>query len=114
MNDKLKNNSDYIRHILDAIGQIGWYIQSADLKEFRNNRMMFDAVVRQFEVIGEAARRIDMDFREKHPEIEWQKMVAMRNFLAHEYLGIDLDIIWDTANNRLPILKSLLLPLVKE
>jgi uncharacterized protein with HEPN domain len=76
--------------------------------------MLFDAVIRQFEIIGEATRHITEDYRALHSVIPWQKMVAMRNFLAHDYLNIDIKIIWDTAKNQLPILKKQLETIIKE
>ncbi len=114
MNDEKKNNSVYVRHIVDAIEKIGEYTKDADLAEFRRNGMMFDAVIRQFEIIGEATRRTSEKYRALYPEIPWSKMVAMRNFLAHDYLNIDLDIIWDTAKSQLPQLKIQLILLLEK
>lgn len=113
MNDNRKDNLVYIRHILDAISAIQSYTEGMNVKKFKEDPKTIDAVVRQFEIIGEATRHIAMSFRERHTEIEWQKMVSMRNFLAHEYLRIDIDIIWDTARKHLPTLKTLLEPLIR-
>lgn len=114
MNDERKNNSVYVRHILDAVKRIGEYTKDADLAEFKRNEMLFDAVIRQFEIIGEATRRISEKYHTLHPEVPWSKMIAMRNFLAHDYLNIDLDIIWDTVKNQLPQLQDSLLPLTSK
>ncbi len=114
MNDKNKDNLVYVRHILDAIKAIKFYTEGMDFKEFKKDQKTVDAIVRQFEIIGEATRHITTAYRECHTQVAWQKMVSMRNFLAHEYLRIDLDIIWDTVKKQLPELKKLLTPLLKE
>lgn len=104
----MKDNLIYIKHILDAIDAIEFYIKDVDFDEFTGNRMMFDAVVRGFEIIGEATRNIEMDFRSLYPEVPWHKMVAMRNFLTHEYMVISKAVIWETVRKHLPELKKLL------
>ncbi|MDP2936438.1 MAG: DUF86 domain-containing protein, partial [Dehalococcoidia bacterium] len=65
-------------------------------------------MVRTLEVIGEAARHIDPDIRARHPAIPWNRMLAMRNILAHEYFAVDLAILWQTVNANLPTLSPLL------
>jgi uncharacterized protein with HEPN domain len=60
-----------------------------------------DAVIRNFEVIGEAANRIDPDFRDKNPEIEWKRIRGFRNRIVHEYFGIDYEIVWEIINTYL-------------
>ena len=62
-------------------------------------------MIRNFEVIGEAARHISEDTKQKYPHIEWKKMKGMRNFMTHQYFGIQLDTVWDTAINDIPGLK---------
>lgn len=64
--------------------------------------MVFDAVMRNLEIIGEASRYIPEEVHVKHPEIEWRKIIALRNIVVHEYFGIDLDIIWDLVENKIP------------
>lgn len=64
-----------------------------------------DAMLRNFEIIGEASNHISAETKEKFPEVEWNLMRGMRNFFSHEYFGVDLDSIWDTAINDIPKLK---------
>ena len=78
----------------------------ADLSqdEFEANRLVQDAVLRNIELIGEAATRIPQAMRDANPSIAWRQIVAMRNQLIHGYLGIDLDIVWDVVTVELPAL----------
>ncbi|MBW2608589.1 MAG: DUF86 domain-containing protein [Deltaproteobacteria bacterium] len=68
-----------------------------------------DAVCRRLEIIGEAANKLHEDFIGKYPQIPWNKIVAMRNILIHEYFSVDLDQVWNTIETDLPILKEQLL-----
>jgi len=96
----------YLRHIRDAIGKIEKYLGDTAFELFSQNDMMIDAVVRELEIIGEAARNLSDEFCEKHSQIWWSRIRGMRNVLIHEYFGIDLNIIWDTCKNNLPELKN--------
>ncbi len=68
--------------------------------------MAIDAVVRNFEIIGEAARCVSVKFRASHKEIPWNLMIGMRNKMIHEYIGVDYEILWETITHSLPDLKS--------
>ena len=63
---------------------------------------MVDAVIRNLEIIGEAAKNIPGEVREKHPEIFWKRMIGLRNITIHEYFGVDLNIIWEIISKNLP------------
>jgi len=68
--------------------------------------MAHDAVVRQIEIIGEAARNISSEFQEKHSSLSWGKMTGIRNKIIHEYFNINYSIVWDTVQDDLPVLKK--------
>jgi len=102
----MKVDRTYLLHILEAIEKIEGYIASADFDDFSDNDMMIDAVVRELEIIGEAARNLSDSFQDKHFEIPWYKIKAMRNVLIHEYFGVNLKVVWDTCKNDIPALKT--------
>ena len=73
---------------------------------FLSRRLIQDAVLRNFEVIGEAAKRVPPEYRQKHPEIPWRMMTAFRDVLIHNYEGVDLERVWEIINNELPQVKA--------
>jgi len=102
----MKNDKFYLRHILDAIETIEEYISGKTFKSFSVNKMMIDAVTRQFEIIGEAASNVSVDFQEKNSHIPWSKAIGMRNHLIHEYFGVNKKIVWQTCKKDLKELKK--------
>ena len=108
----MKNDSIYLRHILEAIEKIERYLADVSYEAFIKNDMMVDAVVRELEIIGQAARNVSIKVKEQHPQIPWNKAIGMRNFLIHEYFGVNRKIIWETCKTDLSILKNLLLAIL--
>ena len=90
-----------IEHILDAIGKIQRYTAGMDESQFVNNDMAVDAVIRNFQVIGEAARQVPSDAQARHPTVPWAQMMGMRNVIVHGYDVIRLDIVWRTVQHDL-------------
>jgi len=105
---------DRMRHILDAIAKIERYLSGVDLDQFRVDEQKIDAVVRNIEIIGEAASGISHDIRARYPEVEWRIATATRNRLIHGYFNVDPGIIWSTAVNDLPRLKSGIEKIIEE
>lgn len=91
----------YLKDILEAIRRIGAYTEGMDLAAFAGSPMTVDAVIRNLEVIGEAAGRIPEEIRAGSPGIEWRKIIALRNVLAHEYFGVHTKIVWDVVVDKL-------------
>ncbi|WP_048094601.1 HepT-like ribonuclease domain-containing protein [Geoglobus ahangari] len=95
----------YIDDILEAIQRIEEYTAGMDFEDFAENRLVVDAVVRNLEIIGESCRALPREIREKYPDIEWRKIVGLRNILIHQYFGVDLELVWDIVKNKLPELE---------
>ncbi|MBL8097790.1 MAG: DUF86 domain-containing protein [Anaerolineales bacterium] len=96
----------YLGDILDSIHRIESYLNNVNKESFLENLMMQDAVMRQIEIIGEASNNVSDEFQEKHDHLPWSQMRAIRNKIVHDYRGINVQIIWDTAKNDLPTLKE--------
>ncbi len=95
---------DYLGHILDAIGRIERYTTNLDEAEFAQNSLVQDAVIRNFEIIGEASRNISKrypDFAAAHPSLPLAVAYEMRNAVAHGYFKVDLGIVWKTIRDDL-------------
>ena len=100
----MKDETVYLKHILDAIKKIQSYT-SDGRKAFFQNTMVQDAVIRNLEIIGEAVRILSFEFRRRHPDVPWRSITALRNVLIHEYFGVELEIVWRVVQRRLPNLK---------
>ena len=103
-----------IADILEAIDKIYRYVTGMDFTDFERDDKTVDAVIRNFIVIGEAARRIPEPITGQFPSIPWRLMGDMRNFAVHEYWGVELSTIWETIHHDLPPLVSLLSPLLPD
>jgi len=108
----MKDDLFYIENILQSINRIKLYISGKDYTAFVDDFIIQDAVVRQLEIIGEATKRISKDFRNDNPEIPWADMAGMRDILIHDYIDVDLNIVWKTASESIPKLQALLEKLV--
>lgn len=98
--------------ILIAARKIVRYTDGTTEKHFREDEILQDAVVRQMQIIGEAASRISSETREEHPHIPWHEMTGMRHRLVHDYSRVDLGRVWDVARTAVPDLVSMVEPLV--
>ena len=91
----------YLQDILEAIRKINAYTVGMSRAEFESDPKTVDAVLRNLEVVGEAAKCIPEAVREEHVEIEWRKIAGLRDILIHRYFGINMDIVWDLLQNQL-------------
>ena len=95
----------YLDDILEAIIQIQEYISGVDFVNFEQDRKTQDAVVRNLEIIGEAAGRLPESIKAGAADIEWRKIIGLRNILAHEYFSVSLPVVWDIVQNKLDSLE---------
>lgn len=104
----MKKNRDslYVSHIMEAIIKIESYMKGRSFDNFKTNDMFYDAVIREFLVIGEAASNLSADFREKHSDWELRQSINMRNQLVHGYFDTRPKVVWETAKKDLPKLKK--------
>lgn len=100
----LKDDSIYIEHILESINKIQRYVQDISKEEFINNDLLQDAVIRNFEIIGEASKKISPNLKLSYSMIPWREIAGMRDKLIHDYFGVDIEMIWITVNEDLPTL----------
>lgn len=98
----MKNDRMYLEHIREAVEKCLRYTRDLSFEDFVHDDMRTDAVVRQLEIIGEAARQLSNEFCDDHPQIPIRDMVDMRNVLIHDYAGVNLSIVWETCKKDLP------------
>lgn len=95
-----------VLHILDAIDEIENYLNGVSFEDFINNSEKGFATIKQIEIIGEACNRLSDNFKNLYPQIEWKSIKGFRNISIHEYFGVNLQIVWEIAQNDLPVLKK--------
>lgn len=108
----MRRDEVYLLDMLIAARKALKFVEGIDKREFEDNEVIQNAVMRPLEIIGEAAARISSKFRKGHPDIPWRDMVGLRNRLIHEYFRVDYDSVWDAIQNDLPNLIRQIEPLI--
>ena len=103
-----------LEDIYDAVLKIISYTKGMSYDEFIADNKTVDAVVRNFEIIGEASNRIPDDFKTEHTEIEWRRIIGFRNRIIHEYFGIDYENLWRIKNENIPSLSEFMEEILKD
>ena len=101
-----KDNSVYIDHMLDSIQRIDEYVENK--AQFYSSRLVQDAVVRNLQVMAESSQRLGEEIKHNYPDIPWKQISGFRDILVHDYLGVDLDVIWSVVEQELPGLEQAL------
>jgi uncharacterized protein with HEPN domain len=101
----------YLAHILERAERIDAYVRDGEAAFMRDTKTQ-DAVIRNFEVIGEAAKRVPPEYRAAHPSIPWQLLAGFRDVLIHGYEGVDLGRVWITATCDLPLVRGAILAIL--
>lgn|SRR5690554_2447650 len=92
----------YLNHILECISRIHSYVDGIDENTFLKDTLVQDAVIRNFEVIGEAVKKLDSDLRSRYSQIPWKNIAGMRDKLIHDYIGVDVGAVWGVVEDVLP------------
>jgi uncharacterized protein with HEPN domain len=107
----VKDDSLYLAHILEAVDRILSYAGEGEAA-FRKDLRTQDAIIRNLQVMGEAAKKVSVRTREDHPGVPWKDITGMRDRVVHDYFGVSLDIVWDVVKNHLPPLRESLYKIV--
>ena len=103
----------YLEDIALSMQRVQEYITGLDFQQFKWDYKTVDAVVRNFEIIGEASKNVPATIKDKYSNIPWDEMYRLRNMISHEYFGIDYEILWDISINYLPQNHSDILKVIK-
>lgn len=95
----------FLQDVLEAIANVAEFVGAMTRNEFEADKKTVHAVVRDLEVIGEAIKSVPAEVRGRHPQVPWQRIAGLRDILIHHYFEIDIDIVWDIIQNKLPELK---------
>ena len=106
MSKKFRDDKLYIDDIIDSINAIETYLKTLNYDNFIENRMVYSATIRELEIIGEAAGKLSQSLKEDYPNIDYRTIKDFRNVLAHEYFGVDMEIVWLIATEKVTTLKE--------
>lgn len=106
--------SDYLDDIIDTIDKVELFIEDMDFEQFAEDDKTVFAVIRAFEIIGEATKNIPQPIKDKYSSVPWKEMAGIRDKLIHGYFGVKLAVVWETTQQDLPSLKPLIAQIIKE
>ena len=107
----MKDDSVYLHHIIECIRRIEENTE-AGREQFMTSHTLQDAVIRNLQTMAESTQRLSDDLKEAHPELEWYRISAFRNVLVHDYLGIDIERIWEITQRDIPELKQAIMSML--
>ena len=95
-----RSDSDFLSDMQEAITRIEQYARRIEYKQFLEDTKTQDAVIRNLEIIGEAAKGLSPDFKARHKQVEWKKLAGLRDKVIHHYFGVNWDIVWDVVQHK--------------
>lgn len=104
----------YLKDILEAMEAIEKFVEGIDFDNFQKNDIVSSAVIRKFEIIGEATKNVPETIRIKYPEIPWKEMAGMRDRLIHFYFGVKYSLVWQTIKDIIPSIKPLIYKIIED
>jgi uncharacterized protein with HEPN domain len=110
----LKSEIEFLKHIYDEVEFIIEFTESINEEQFHNDRLLKKGIVRCFEIIGEATKKVGPDFRLKYNTIPWKEMVGLRDKLIHDYTGVDYTLLWNFCKTSIPELHFQISEILKE
>jgi len=109
----MKDDRLYLIHIIECIERIESYLERINKETFLSSTLVQDAVVRNLQVMAESTQRLSEQAKHSLPEIDWYRIAGFRNILVHDYLGIEMETVWNIAEKELPLLKKAVNKLLK-
>ncbi|MBU4245645.1 MAG: DUF86 domain-containing protein [Nanoarchaeota archaeon] len=109
-----KDPAIFIKHILESIRNVESFSLRLSKSEFETDKMRQSAIIREIEIVGEAAKNLPVEFTAKYPQIKWSAITGTRDKLAHNYFGVDMNVVWDVVKYDLPELKAKMEKILKE
>lgn len=107
-------DKDRLNHILEAINLVSDFINNVSFEDFVNDKMRYYAMVKNIEIVGEAAYKLSNEFKESHKETPWKVIAGMRHYIVHDCFRVDDNVVWDVVTNDLPQLKKQLEEYISE
>jgi uncharacterized protein with HEPN domain len=104
----------YLRHMLDAIDRVAEAVSRTTLRDFEKDWVIQDAIIRELQILGEAAGRITRELTTSRPEIPWAEITGVRHKLVHDYFVVDLRMVWQTATEDVPLVRPLIAKLLDD
>ena len=104
----MKDDTLYLIHIGECMDKIDSYMAGVDRVRFLKSILIQDAVLRNLQVLAESTQRLTDEFKEALPDVEWYKIAGLRNILVHDYLGIDIETVWNIVEHKLPELRQVI------
>ena len=107
-------NPAYLRHMLDAIDRVSEAVSRTTFEDFEKDWVIQDAIIRELQILGEAAGRVSRELTSSRPEIPWSEITGLRHKLVHDYFVVDLRIVWLTATEDVPLVRPLIAKLLDD